>query len=295
MNKRYPKISVVTANYNGAKYLERTMQSVINQKYPEIEYIVIDGGSTDGSQKIIEKYEKHLAYWESRKDRGFAHAYNKGFAKSTGDILAYINSDDLYCPWAFEIVARCFSDIAALKWLTSLCPVLHSEECGFIDINVCQPYNRRLYYAGCYGRILQFVQQESTFWSRELWQKAGGYLDESLEFAIDAELWARFFQSAELYAVRTAIGGFRYRLDSKTGLNLNRYFDEMAGVLKRYKRDAAEIAMHMKYDRKYLGFLKLWKGRTRYYGKVVKWDLTSGRYVAQDGEIGFGKKDEVDS
>jgi len=282
--KGCPKISIVTTNYNGAKYLEETIQSVLNQTFKNIEYIIIDGGSTDGSQEIIEKYEEQLAYWESKKDRGFAHAYNKGFSKTTGDILAYLNSDDLYCPWAFEIVARCFIDLPEIEWLTSLFPMLHSNRHGFVYINPAQPFNKALYYAGFYGRKLGFIQQESTFWTRRLWKKSGSYFDENLDYAIDAELWARFFQHADLYAVSTTLGGFRYRSDSKSGLHLNKYCDEMFAILKKYKKDAANLS-GVKSINRIVKLFPLRTGNITYYGKVVKWDLKSEKYFAEDTQI----------
>ena len=290
----HPSISVVTTNYNGAAYLEQAIRSVLDQQYPNLEYIVIDGGSTDGSQKIIEKYERQLAYWESEKDRGFAHAYNKGFSRATGEILAYLNSDDMYCPWAFEVAARCFTDVPEMEWLTTLFPMGHSPELGFVTVVPAQPYNRELYYANFYdGRTLQWIQQESTFWKRGLWQRAGGALDEGLRLAIDSDLWARFFESAELYAVATPLGGFRGRHDSKSGMHLSEYLEEMSRALGRAReragvRPGLRPAQLNRLTKRLLN--SSWRavpGRWRYSGKVVRWDFVEKKFKAGDSRIRF--------
>ena len=111
----YPKISIVTPSFNQGIFLEATIQSVLNQNYPNLEYIVIDGGSTDNSVKIIKKYEKYLSYWVSESDRGQSHAINKGFTISTGEIMGWLNSDDLYTSGALNHVANVFSGLLNLR------------------------------------------------------------------------------------------------------------------------------------------------------------------------------------
>src|SRR5882762_8349036 len=105
----WPKISIVTPSYNQGQYIEETIRSIIMQGYPNLELIIIDGGSKDNTVDIIRQYEKDIAYWVSEKDNGQTHAINKGFEKATGEILAYLNSDDIYMPYTFRLIAEMFS------------------------------------------------------------------------------------------------------------------------------------------------------------------------------------------
>src|ERR1035437_8493898 len=113
----FPKISIVSPNFNGAAYLEETILSVLSQNYPNIEYIIVDGGSTDGSQEIIKKYNDQLAWWISEPDNGMYDAIQKGFDRSTGEIMAWINSDDMYQKKAFFTIAEIFKNFPQICWL----------------------------------------------------------------------------------------------------------------------------------------------------------------------------------
>ena len=208
-----PKISIVTPCYNHARFVEATIQSVLSQNYPNLEYIVIDGGSTDGSREIISKYHRDLHFWCSEPDAGQYDAINKGFSHATGDILAWINSDDMYYPWTFKTIASVFSERPEVEWLTTLSP-------GFWDCHgFCSPFpqapgfSKQSFLEGCHAGLdvhhTTFIQQESTFWRRGLWQRAGAQINPRYKLAGDFNLWASFFPTADLYALESPLGGFR--------------------------------------------------------------------------------------
>jgi glycosyltransferase involved in cell wall biosynthesis len=216
----YPKISIVTPSYNQGEYLEETILSVLDQGYPDLEYIIIDGGSTDNSVDIIKKYEKHLTYWVSEPDQGMYHALNKGFSISSGQIMAWINSSDLYCPWALSIVADVFCQLSEVKWLTSGFPMVWDEKSRAIKCKEIAGFSQQSFLDGRHLNVLPnflwVIQQESTFWRRSLWKKTGGTLSTEFKSAGDFELWSRFFQYTDLYTLGTTLGGFRKHADQKS-------------------------------------------------------------------------------
>lgn len=231
MNKNnLPKITIVTVTYNSEKYLEETIKSVIQQNYPNLEYIIIDGASTDETINIIKKYEKYLTYWISEPDGGMYEALQKGFDKSTGDIMSWINSDDMYHPNAFLSVAEIFTNLQKVEWLTGA--NTNFDEKGRTIVT------RPSYKHNKYSQFLymaQHIQQESTFWKRSLWEKAGSMLDTSLRYAGDFELWLRFNQHSQVYITNALIGGFRFRKNQLTELYMPQYNQECELCLQNVK------------------------------------------------------------
>jgi glycosyltransferase involved in cell wall biosynthesis len=226
-----PKISIVTPSFNQGKFLEETLLSVIGQNYPNLEYIVMDGGSTDSSADIIRKYQDKLTYWVSSPDQGQYDAINRGFARSTGEIMAWLNSDDKFTPWAFQVVSEIFSEHPEIEWLTTAYP-LHWDaqgravSCGYNGGFGREGFFRGEHLPGCGWHSRCYVQQESTFWRRSLWERAGARLDTSFSLAGDFELWARFYKHAELYAVETPLGGFRSHSAQKTANHMEKYLEQ---------------------------------------------------------------------
>ncbi len=224
-----PTISIVTPSYNQGEFLEECIDSVLSQNYPALEYVIMDGGSTDNSVEIIKKYEKYLTYWQSCQDKGQYDAINEGFKKTNGEIMGWLNSDDKYHPRAFFKVAFIFSKNKGVEWITGR-PTKWDKNgnVSFILFDFLPKFSREKYlkgYKAC------FIQQESTFWRRSLWEKAGSRIRTDLKYAGDLELWIRFFRFAPLYTVDTLLGGYREHGNQKATLYMNRYIEEAEKVL----------------------------------------------------------------
>jgi glycosyltransferase involved in cell wall biosynthesis len=220
------------------------MDSVLGQGYPDLEYIVVDGGSTDGSVGIIEERASALHHWVSEPDGGQYDAVNKGFRVATGDVLAWINSDDLYTPWAFKVVAEIFRQLPEVEWLTSAFPLTWDRRgvpsgCIYNGGFSREAFFRGENLPGMGWYATRWIQQESTFWRRSLFERVGGTLRSDMQLAADFDLWARFYEVTPLYAVAIPLGGFRVHAGQKTGQYMDRYYREAVSVLDRYPQPRA--------------------------------------------------------
>lgn len=222
----WPKISIVTCSFNQGEFLEETIRSVLRQAYPNLEYIIIDGGSTDGSLDIIRKYAGRLAFWVSEPDRGQTHALIKGFARSTGEIQAWLCSDDILESGALREVGQFFLQHPGAQ-------VVYGDT-SYIDrtgkvIKIKRPMGFCrwiLLYEGNY------IPQPSTFWRRELYEKVGG-LDERFDFAMDEDLLQRFSEVTKIWHVGRLWSRFRIYPGAKScNLGLEIY-EEQVRILSR--------------------------------------------------------------
>lgn len=271
------KFSIVTPSYNQARFLDASMMSVLSQENADIEYVVMDGGSTDGSQTVIERHASRLAHWESGRDAGQYDAITRGFAKTSGEIMAWLNSDDLYCPWAFSIVREIFEAFPQVEWLTTTMQIRWDAQGRAARTLHVPGYSRTAYLRGEFlpkkGYIAKgWIQQESTFWRRSLWEKAGAQVGKDFPLAGDFELWARFFQHAELYAVETPLGGFRFHGDQKTGGDRADYLDEAERALTTHGGKRSGAVQQFLRRR---GLLKERAPIVRHNRRSARWELTS--------------------
>ena len=257
-----PIVSIVTPSYNQAAYLERTILSVLGQDYPRIEYIVMDGGSTDGSADIIRRYADRLAYWESSKDKGQTDAINKGFSHAHGAILAWLNSDDILYPHAVR---------EAVDYLTAHpdCGLVYGN-CDFIDaedrtighFNALQTDYKKL----THGYV--HIPQQASFWRTDLWRQVGP-LDDSIYFAMDYDLWLRLAKVSRIQYLPAAEpwAAFRLHADAKTIAEDDRCWPDM---LRIHKRNGGSVfsVIYAKYClRKLLGPLIRWRRKRQIEGR----------------------------
>ena len=200
-------VSIVTPSFNQARYLEATIQSVLSQDYPGVEYIVIDGASSDGSAEIIKKYENRLAYWVSEKDNGQADAINKGLARAKGDILAWLNSDDYYLPDTLSAAVKVFDENPDV--VMTYGDMLAVDEYGK-TINVLKYKQLTLEDLLCF----QIIGQPAVFFRREAYEKISG-LDTTFHFLLDHHLWIRIAQQGKILHVPQTWAAARYHAEAK--------------------------------------------------------------------------------
>lgn len=240
---KFPKISIITPSLNQGKFIEQTIKSVLSQKYPNLEYIIVDGGSTDSTLRILRKYSKQIK-WTSEKDKGQADAINKGMRMAKGDIIAYINSDDYYLPNTFSAVADFFNRNKDAKWLTGDY-IIVDEKGKKIQPSVTL-YKKLLRFLG--GKnilsIVNYIAQPSTFWKRSVVSDVG-FFNDSLKYVFDYDYWMRIIRQYPLFRVTSHLSAFRIHSQAKGSLSFDKQFDEELKVLRTNTKNKLLIGLHL--------------------------------------------------
>lgn len=231
-NSESPKISIVTPSFNQGEFIEETIRSVLLQGYPNLEYIIIDGGSSDNSLEIIRKYEPWISYWISEPDRGQSHGINKGFEKSTGTILAWLNSDDLLKPNALHFVAKNLRDFSTPTWLVGGTEIIDASS-QFLDTRFVADISRKTLISW----LANWFPQQSTFWNRSMWERVRP-LDEKLHYTMDLDLWLSTIEQANPIYCDRLLSCYRYQPAAKTQGDADVVWQETLQVFKNYLRSS---------------------------------------------------------
>ena len=235
----WPTIALVTPSLNRAAYLEQALRSVLDQGYPRLEYVVLDGGSADGSREIIARYADRLRYWHSEPDEGPYAAVARGFAMTSGEIMGWLSADDCLHAGALHTVAAIFREFPQVAWITGPPSWLDATGRAFVTGDVPR-WSRLRLLSGDY----RWIQQESTFWRRSLWERAGAHLDTRYRLAADLELWVRFSRHAPLNTTTALLGAFRVLPDQRSRVHRAEYLAEAETIIAaepRSKEDRAGL------------------------------------------------------
>jgi glycosyltransferase involved in cell wall biosynthesis len=268
VNSNLPRISVVTPSFNQAKYLETTIQSVLGQNYPNLEYFLMDGGSNDGSVEIIERYADKFAHWQSAKDAGQSDALNQGFARATGDIFCWVNSDDYFLPGAFHRIAELLGPSAGQ-------PALAYGACLFFDdagrnakVVRPQPHDPAVL------RTSAYIIQPSSFWTRTLWEKTGP-LDSDLHFGFDWEWFIRASQHADFIQCPEIFSAYRHHAAHKSGSGGSKRLEEIQAIVRKHgtPEDVASFVLAQE-------LMPEWERRSNVASTLTRWGRSIARALA---------------
>jgi len=248
MTKKWPKISIITPSFNQAEFIERTIKSVLSQDYPNLEYIVMDGGSTDGTVEILKKYSQKII-WRSEKDKGQGDAINKGLKLARGEILGYLNSDDVLAPGALKAVADFLVKNPKKMWVFGKCRIIDEKDKEMRKSITAYKnfWLERYHYSTLL--VLNYISQPAVFWRREAYEKIGEF-DTNEYWELDYDYWLRLGKRYQPGLINQYLANFRVHQKAKTAIDLKHFLGE-ARVARKYTKNPLLIGLH------YLNFLSI--------------------------------------
>jgi glycosyltransferase involved in cell wall biosynthesis len=252
----HPKISIITPSYNQGKFIKQTIDSVLGQNYPNLEYWVIDGGSTDNTIDILKSYGDKIQ-WISEPDKGQANAINKGFKKVSGEIVAFINSDDYYFPYTLNKVGEVFTN-PEVKWAAGDYTIINEENKEIHSLIRSYKNLLRLFNSWQLLSVVNYINQPSCFWRKEIVDKYG-YINEELNFAIDYDYWMRMAREVPLTIIKEKLSVFRIHNHSKGGTEFVKQFNEEEIPLEVYNYPKISRILHHMHNQLIIGVYKMIK------------------------------------
>ena len=239
-----PSITIVTPSLNQGCFIEETITSVLSQEYPNLEYIVTDGGSTDGTINILKKYSDRVK-WHSKKDNGQTHAINIGLRMAAGEIVGYLNADDILLPNSLLQIGESFAENVNTQWLTGRCRIIDEE--GHTIRPLIALYKNLYLYTKSYNALLitNYISQPATFWRKDI-LSTQGFLDENLKYVMDYEYWLRIWKTTPPAILHRELAGFRIQNNSKTTSSghLDDYINEEIVIIERHSNSRFWKWMH---------------------------------------------------
>ncbi len=252
-----PTITVITPSYNQGQFIRQTVESVLSQDYPRLDYIIMDGGSTDETLAVIDPYKAQLTL-VSEPDQGQTDAINKGLRRATGEIVCWLNSDDYFLPGALRAVGTYFANHTDTVWLTADCLIVNA-----VGQSIQQPIRQykkllRSLSNHAYLGLTNAVCQPATFWRRSVHDRVG-YLDESLHFTMDYDFWLRLARENPPAVLHQPTSAFRIHGQSKGGQQYVEQFQEDEQTMQRYTRSATVRWLHRLHNQLIINLYKLLK------------------------------------
>jgi glycosyltransferase involved in cell wall biosynthesis len=262
------KISIVTPSFNSACHVRETILSVLSQQGDfSIEYLIIDNCSTDETIEIVEEFQRCLAekgfplgcnnielIFISEPDNGMYDAINRGFGKASGDIHAWLNSDDIYLPGAFATITKVFSLYEDIHWVKGITSYISEDTTSIWRTGQCLMYAQSWIRKGIYGRDHYFIQQDSVFWRAHMWDRTGG-IDHAFRLAGDYYLWTKFSEHSPLVSVNALVSCFR-TVDGQLSQDLQAYNMEVKNFLPGDDALSSRSRLFIKHEKRLPGIIK---------------------------------------